>query len=264
MWAGSRIEGSLVVDNTGTEDAQVELSLIPPKDMLATIEQETNLFPPGSTESDFTVLVEEGSGFGTGPLLVQAVDASGNPLTNSPSLTVTVRGEPGLLERNWPVVSVLLVLLVLAAAYTTLRMSQARAARSVQGLSAQLHRGDQALSPRLRAPSRWSPAFCFTVRDAESAFPRLEHAGTPGANLVYRATRIPAGVRLHPPKGRAQELRFGDRSASLVGGLAVSFHDARRPPGAPRAKERPRSDRGPLQAKPEDDGTGSRMDIRLD
>lgn len=260
VWAGSRIGGTLSVDNQDSREGRVELLLQAPEGVLATIEQDTTAFSPGTSRAGFTVRVQEGSALGRAVLHVQAVDAEGAVLTTSAPLTVTVRTPPGILERYWWAWSALLLVLAAAALQAWLVWRRKQAARNVQGLVVELRRGDPLLQRELRAPSRWSPSFAFTVRDPQGSEPTLEHAGASASGPVYRAARDlkNAGVRLRTPRGKVETLAFGSPSAPLADGLTITFRDEQRPPRPPvqntdPAQTAPGAD--PAQAAP---GPGTR------
>ncbi|WP_017570365.1 vWA domain-containing protein [Nocardiopsis halotolerans] len=228
VWAGSEVGGTLSVDNQGAEEEHVRLLLQAPEGVLATIEQDTTAFGPGSGRTDFTVRFDEDSTLGRAVLHVQAANAGGTVLNTSAPLTVTVRTPPGILERYWWAWSALLLAAAAATFYAWLLWRSRRAARDVRGLVVTLHRDGNTLSPGLRAPSRWSTSFAFTVRDAQGPAPRLEHARASDAGGVHRASRGPSGgVRLRTPRDPVQTLRLGEHSAPLAGDLTVSFGDER-------------------------------------
>ncbi len=261
VWAGSQIDGTLDVDNQDSQEGQVELLLQAPEGVLATIEQDTTAFSPGTSRADFTVRFEQGSALGRAVLHVQAVDAEGAVLTTSAPLTVTVRTPPGVLERYWWAWLALFLALVAAALQAWLVWHRRRTASNVQGLVVELHRDALSLHQELRAPSRWSTSFSFTVRDPQGSAPRLEHGGASGTGPVYRASRDPrGGVRLRTPRG-TETLRLGSHSQPLTDGLTVSFRDEQRP------RRSPRQNPDPAQAAP---GPGTREEgpplsgIRLD
>ncbi|MFW6641198.1 vWA domain-containing protein [Nocardiopsis algeriensis] len=229
VWGGSEIRGTLTVGNTGTGNEHVELALSLPEGMLATLEQESSSFAPGSSQSPFTIRISGDSALGTGTLNVQALDASGQLLTTSSPVTLTVRTEPGIAERYWWAWTALLAALALVGAYSCVRWSAYRTSRNVRGLVVRLHDGGRPLEPPLRAPGRQKFEFSFTVRDPEGTLPRLEQVSVPGTASAYRVTRTGGGVRLHTPRGSVQILRFGEHSTPLTGRLTVSFSDDRRP-----------------------------------
>lgn len=263
VWAGERIEGDLTVENVGTETEEVALALSLPEGMSATVEQEDDLFAPGNSESGFTIHVEEGHEPGSGALNVQAVSSDGKVLTTSPPLALTMRDEPGPLERHWPIWTAGLVLMALAVLALSVARSRQRSTQNVQGLSAELHQGDRVVGPRLNAPSRWSSSFSFVIRETEGTGPQLAYVGSEGKNMIHRVVRTSVGVRLHPPQGKPQELRQGEKSRPLAGNLTVSLHDTRSPRRTPPVSSHPRAGASHQNGRTNDDGTGRNSTTNL-
>ncbi|XKK40026.1 hypothetical protein HFP72_04350 [Nocardiopsis sp. ARC36] len=137
--------GTLTVANQGPREETVELVLAPSEGLLATIAQDTSGFAPGSSRSDFTVRVGEGSEPGTATLNVLAVDARGEVLHTSPTITTTVRAAPGALERYWWIWAPLAALVLLGGGALLLGLRQARERRDVRGIAVTLHRDGVAL-----------------------------------------------------------------------------------------------------------------------
>ncbi|GAA1985938.1 hypothetical protein GCM10009799_09250 [Nocardiopsis rhodophaea] len=234
VWEGRTISGTLTVDNQASDDAEVQLVVDSPEGVLTKVDRAARSFSPGQSEEPFTITVGADSAHGPATFSVRAFDSSGATVGSAAPLTVTVRPAPGIIERYWWAWTLMLIGVVALTAAIAVRNARVRARRDVRGLVAELYLGDQRVGPELRAPSRWSDTFKFTVREPEGPGqePRLD---TPDRGAAcYIAFRTPPdSVRIRTPHDQTRTVKIGGSGTQLSDGLLLAFRDERRVSASP-------------------------------
>ncbi|GAB3713864.1 vWA domain-containing protein [Nocardiopsis nanhaiensis] len=261
---GEAIEGVLDVENSTGQDAEVQLVVEGSEGLQYDVEQDRTAFEPGSTSVPVRLRVDTDTDPGDVSFHgIHAADEHDEALGGIASpINFEVRPPPGPFERFWWVWALVLLLVTAVILYAAHRRSVAQRLADVRGLVVQLRRDGRPVGPELKALSRRSDTFAFTVLDGPE--PRLDYAADPRQPHHTVRRHPPYEVLLRDPEGREQRVRLDTTSEPPApGALSLYVRDERRSartapsPADPVAGGRP----GPNPRPPwgsHDHGSGGR------
>jgi hypothetical protein len=258
--AGSNITGQVAFTNQTGSATQLRLVLSPAiPDATLTSPTAPFTVQSGSPANEpFAVTVAKDSPTGTINVRVEAIDATSGLVYGELAQDFTVTKPPGFLAQWWP--DILGVLIAIAAIIVAIvwRRKVIRDRKDVRGLVAILRRNGEPLGGELKAPSKWSDTFPFTIRD------RLDPVGLGGQvglgdgftlgagglqadpwlafwepglpQYIARRSKVGGEVRLTTPAGHEPyDVVIGGPGVYMDhNGLELAFRDTRRPRGTHR------------------------------
>ncbi|WP_344835401.1 VWA domain-containing protein [Actinocorallia longicatena] len=181
--------------------------------------------PPGDSAHDFSVTFGADAKLGGTSLTLRLVGESDPASVYANGLlTVTIEEPPTWAQRHrWWIVGAL-VLLLATVVGLWLRRRAWRSRVNARGLVVSLNRDGERVGRELKAPTRWSREFRFTIHNADGRQAALGHY-QPGSPR-YTASRGRDGVVVRTPQGE-MEISFGSDGQPLEGGLMLAFRDER-------------------------------------
>ena len=233
--AGGSVSGSIDFTNTTGTTRHVVLKLAA-GGATAAISPGTPISVPSTSPGSppvvpFTVTIDKSTPAGVAGLEVQAVDADTGQTYDTVSDEITVTQPPGFFAKyRWEIIGVLAaIVLTMLAAFVSWKIIRKR--KDVRGLVATLRRGGVPAGRDLEPDEQWAEVFALTIRDENSASPRLDHPPKGSSVGIYQVRRAGRGlVRLTTPMGlRPYEVEVNGPGQDLGNGLELAFRDTRNP-----------------------------------
>ncbi|MFC4591239.1 vWA domain-containing protein [Sphaerisporangium corydalis] len=226
---GTTIRGRLTMRNATSSARRVRLQL--DGDTAADVAPAAGFeLPPGDSVKDFVVRFGANAALGGATLTVRLVDERDqSAVYASGLLTVAVAPPETFWDRyRGQLAAAAVALLLLALTLWQWRLAWKRRVH-VKGLHAALSKEGVQVGGELPAPTKWSPEFRFTIRDANGYDTRLVTFRSGAGEPCYSVRRDKdVGVLLRTPDGDRHRLAFGAESELLPSGHRLVFRDNRR------------------------------------
>jgi von Willebrand factor type A domain len=199
--SGSSITGQLIATNKTGSARHVRLVLDKSGADASLTSPPVVTVPSGNPPSvPFTIAIAKDSRPGPAWLEVRAIDPSTGQQLSQAQLTLAVTRPPGFFDKyKWLILAVIVAAILIGLAGYQ-RRKAARDAKDVQDLIAVLSRNGNQLS-ELRAPSKRSDAFRFTIRDEAETTAMLAHPEPGFVEYMVTRSRFKGEVKLYTPSG---------------------------------------------------------------